>query len=43
MSRRVYEITSKAVQKTMLEMLSSVFLGVLFIPGKLFGRQKVLF
>lgn len=42
MSSRVYEITSKAVQKNMLEILSSVFLRILYISGKLFGRQEVL-
>jgi len=41
MSSRVYEIISEAVQKTMLEILSSVFLRILFIPGKLFGRKNV--
>lgn len=36
-----YEITSKAVQKTMLEILSCVFLRILFIPDKVFGKEKV--
>lgn len=41
MSGRFYEITSKAEQKTTVEILSNVFLRILFIPDKLLGRQKV--